>query len=308
MKKLLGLVVVVTLVLTGLYYACPEKLAQFAIDGERAVARLSKHEIDAGDAHFVYLEGGKGEPLVLIHGFGADKENFTRVAKFLTPHYHVIIPDVPGFGESSQPANADYSINAQVERIHALVKALGLTNVHLGGSSMGGNIAAAYGAKYPNETGSLWLLAPAGVATAPPSDLALRLSKGGKNPLIASNADEFEQVFHFVMEEPPFLPRRILDVMGSRAVKNHDLNVKIFEQIHGSMALESQVKGLEVPTRIVWGEQDRALNVGGAKILEGLMPKSSALILPGVGHLPMVERPRQVGQDYLAFRDGLKAQ
>lgn len=308
LKKLLGLLLVLVLAVVGLYYACPEKLAQLAISGERAAASLSKHEIDAAGVHFVYLEGGKGEPLVLIHGFGADKENFTRVAKFLTPRFHVIIPDVPGFGESGQPANGDYSIDAQVERIHAFVQALGLKTVHLGGSSMGGNIAAAYGAKYPTETGSLWLLAPAGVVSAPPSVLALRLGQGGKNPLIASNADEFEQVFHFVMEEPPFMPRRILDVMGSTAVKHHDLNVKIFEQIHSAMALEPLVKGLEVPTRIVWGEQDRALNVGGAKILEGLMPKSSALILPGVGHLPMVERPREVAKDYLAFRDGLKAQ
>lgn len=307
LKKLFGLLVLLVLVVMGVYYAYPEKLAEMAINGERSAAHLSKREIDVAGVRFVYLEGGKGEPLVLIHGFGADKENFTRVAKFLTPHFQVIIPDVPGFGESGQPANGDYSISAQVERIHAFVQALGLQKVHLGGSSMGGNIAASYGAKYPKETGSLWLLAPAGVAGAPPSELALRMGNGGKNPLIASNADEFEQVFHFVMEDPPFMPRRILDVMGATAVKNRDLNDGIFQQIHSAESLESRVKGLAVPTRIVWGDKDRALNVGGAKILEGLMPRSSALILPGVGHLPMLERPRPVAEDYLAFRNGLTA-
>ncbi|TXI10582.1 MAG: alpha/beta fold hydrolase [Rhizobium sp.] len=289
----------------GLYYTVPEKLAQYAVDGERAVARLTRHETDVAGFHIVYLDGGTGEPLVLLHGFGADKENFTRVAKFLTPHYRVVIPDLPGFGESSKPADADYGIDAQVERVHAFVQQLGLKKVHLGGSSMGGNIAAVYAAKYPDETGSIWLLAPAGVSTAPPSVLTERMSQGGSNPLIASNADEFAAVFHFVMEDPPFVPRRILDVMGRTAVANHDLNSKIFRQVRGSAPLEPQVKGLQVPARIVWGEKDRALNVGGARILAGLMPNASVLILPGVGHLPMLERPREVGQDYLAFRDGL---
>lgn len=307
LKKLSGLLLVLVLAVVGVYYAYPEKLAQLAVEGERAVASLSKHEINVEGFNIVYLEGGRGEPLLLLHGFGADKENFTRVAKFLTPRYHVIIPDLPGFGESSKPADANYTVAAQVERVHALVQALGLKTVHLGGSSMGGNIAASYAAKYPTETDSIWLLAPAGLSTAPPSVLELRMRGGGSNPLIASNADEFAAVFQFVMADPPFVPRRILDVMGSTAVANHDLNTKIFQQIRGESPLEARVQGLPVPAHIVWGDQDRALNVGGAKILAGLIPNSSVLILPGVGHLPMLERPREVGQDYIAFRDGLKS-
>lgn len=307
MKKLLGLLLIVVLGVVGLYYVCPEKLAQLAVKGERAAAHLEKRETDVAGFHIVYLEGGEGEPLVLVHGFGADKENFTRVAKLLTPRYHVIIPDLPGFGESSKPADADYTVVAQVERVHAFVQALGLKTIHIGGSSMGGNIAASYAAKYPDETGSIWLLAPGGVSTAPPSDLELRMRDGGSNPLIASNPEEFAAVFHFVMADPPFVPARILEVMGRTAVANHELNAKIFKQIREEAPIEPRVKGLKVPARIVWGEKDRALNPAGAQILAGLMPNASVLILPGVGHLPMLERPREVGQDYLAFRDSLKA-
>jgi pimeloyl-ACP methyl ester carboxylesterase len=305
-KKILVLLLVLALGVVAAYYLYPERLAKWAVRGERAVAGLSRHKADAAGFRIVYLEGGKGEPLLLLHGFGADKDNFTRVAKLLTPRFHVIVPDLPGFGESSKPADASYTIAEQVERVHAFAQVLGLKTVHLGGSSMGGEIAAVYAAKYPAETGSLWLLAPGGVSTAPPSDLALRLQQGGSNPLVASNADEFAAIFQFVMSDPPFVPRRILDVLGQTAIANHDLSLKIFDQIRAAPPLEAQVQGLTTPTRIVWGDKDRALNVGGAQILANLMPRASVLILPGIGHLPMLERPHEVGADYLSFRDGLK--
>lgn len=302
LKKMAGLLAVLVLAVVAVYYFSPEKLAHLAVSAERANAGLSRHEMDVNGIHVVYLDGGQGEPLLLIHGFGADKDNFTRVALYLTTRYRVLIPDLPGFGESGLAPDGDYSIATQVQRMHAFVQALGLKTVHIGGNSMGGEISAVYAAQYPAETGSLWLLAPAGVATAPKSELVQRLEAGGSNPLIAANADEFAAIFRFVMSDPPFVPRRILDVMGRTAIAHHDLNQRIFEQIRSAPGIEAQVKGLTVPTRIVWGEQDRALNVGGAKVLEGLMPKASALILPGVGHLPMLERPREVGEDYLGFR------
>ena len=307
-KKLAGLLALLVLGVVAAYYICPEQLARLAIYSERSNAGLSRHETDVAGFHLVYLDGGQGQPVLLLHGFGADKDNFTRVAKYLTTRFRVIAPDLPGFGESGKPADGSYSIAEQVERVHAFAQSLGFKTVHIGGSSMGGEIAALYAAKYPAETGSVWLLAPAGVATAPPSELDERIARGGSNPLIASNADEFAAVFQFVMSDPPFVPRRILDVMGRTAIANHDLNGRIFAQLRSAPGIEDQVKGLTVPTRIVWGDHDRALNVGGAKILEGLMPKSSALIMPGVGHLPMLERPREVGEDYLAFRLALGQQ
>ena len=73
-----------------------------------------------------YLEGGQGEPLVLIHGFSADKDNFTRVARFLTPHYRVICPDLPGFGDATRDPSARHGIADQVTRLKAFLGALGI--------------------------------------------------------------------------------------------------------------------------------------------------------------------------------------
>src|SRR5262249_61814458 len=89
------------------------------------------------DVEIAYLEGGSGEPLILVHGFGATKDNFTRVAAYLTPHYRVLIPDLPGFGDSSKSETASYSITQQVQWLHAFATALGVGGVHLGGAVAG---------------------------------------------------------------------------------------------------------------------------------------------------------------------------
>jgi pimeloyl-ACP methyl ester carboxylesterase len=70
--------------------------------------------------------------------------------------------------------------------------------------------------------------------------------------------------------------------------------------------LEARVKGLATPALIVWGDHDRVLNVASAEVLHKLLPGSRVIVMPGVGHIPMLERPRRSAEDYLAFREGLK--
>lgn len=289
-------------------YLAPGPAARFFIEAERERAGLVRKQIDLpGGLHYVYLEGGgknAGEPLLLLHGFGANKDNFARVARFLTPQYRVIVPDHVGFGESAHPQDADYTSAAQAERLHALAQALGIGRVHVGGNSMGGQIAMAYAARYPAETASLWLLDPAGVWSAPPSELRGIVAQTGRNPLIARNEEEFAQILPFVMSDPPFIPRPILDVMAQERIRNVALEERIFRQIADD-SVESRVSGLAVPALIVWGERDRALHVGTAEVLHKLLPKSRVLIMPGIGHLPMIERPQQSADDYLRFRKEL---
>jgi alpha-beta hydrolase superfamily lysophospholipase len=134
-----------TVAVTALLYGCDSvgpSLKDKAYAMERSRAGLERKEIALPDgSRIVYLEGGTGAPLVLVHGFGADKDNFTRVARYLTPHYRVILPDLVGFGESSHRTDVDYHYAAQAERVRAFVQALGLSRIDLGGNSMGGGIA-----------------------------------------------------------------------------------------------------------------------------------------------------------------------
>lgn len=292
----------IVLGVVGFIYLAPVQATRLVLDAGRRHAGLIRKEIVLPDGfRYVYLEGGQGEPLMLLHGFGADKDNFIRVAHWLTPHFRLVVPDLLGFGESARPPGADYRPQAQAERLREMAQALDIKTVHLGGSSMGGQIAIAYAALHPSEVASLWLLDPAGIRSAPRSELANLIIEKGQNPLIAKNEQEFTYTFHFVMSNPPFIPRPMLDVMAQGQISNVALEERIFMQI-ALDSVEQSVTGLNIPTLIVWGDQDRAINVAAAEILHKLMPRSQVVIMHGVGHLPMIEKPQQSAEDYLKFR------
>jgi len=304
----LGLAAGLALVAVGAalyFYLSPERAVRRALEFERALAGLARKERELPDGlRYAYLEGGKGEPLMLLHGFGANKDNFVRVAKYLTPHYRVIIPDHIGFGESAKPDKADYSPRAQAERLRSLAKELGIPKLHLGGNSMGGHIALTYAALYPKEVASLWLLAPAGVWSAPPSEMRKRIETGGRNPMIVRNEDEFAELVAGVTAVPMPIPRRFLDVVAQERIRNQALEQRIFKQL-AEDSVEKRVRGLATPALIVWGAQDRVLHPGSAGILQMLLTRSEVVLLQGVGHVPMLEQPERSALDYLQFRSRL---
>jgi pimeloyl-ACP methyl ester carboxylesterase len=304
-KIILAAFIIAVLAGVGFLYLAPETLTKMAVDAERKRSGLERKEITLpGELHYVYLEGGKGEPLILLHGFGANKDNFVYVARFLTPHYRVIIPDHIGFGESSHPQDADYTAGVQATRIRMLAKALGITKLHLGGSSMGGHISMMYAALYPEEVESLWLIDPGGIWSAPKSEMRERIAKTGENPLMARNEAEFVRIFDFVMSDPPFIPRPVLNVMAQERIRNFELEKRIFRELSADSA-ENYINGLKTPTLIVWGEKDRVIHPATAEVLHKLLPNSEVILMQGLGHLPMLENPRQSAEDYLNFRKKL---
>jgi pimeloyl-ACP methyl ester carboxylesterase len=277
-------------------------LKETAYAMERSRAGLSRKEIALADGtRIAYLEGGSGAPLVLVHGFGADKDNFTRVSRWLTPHYRVIVPDLVGFGESTHLPDADYRYAAQARRVRAFVQALGLARVDLGGNSMGGGIAMSYAAQYPQEVASLWLVDAAGIAGAPPSELAKMIASTGNNPLLVTKESDFPALMKFVMSDPPYVPGPVMDVLARERIANQVLERKVFAQI-ATDSVSDAVRGLRTPTLIVWGDEDRALSVGTVPVLQALLPDAQAIVMPHIGHAPMIERPQQSAEDYLRFR------
>lgn len=310
LMKLLLVLGILAAAWLGFERLAPETAAAGALKLQRGLAGMEQKQVSIPGFDIAYIESGEGEPLVLVHGIGADKDNFTPVAWQIKGVGRTIALDLPGFGESSKPADGDYSIPAQVEHLRAFLDALGIESAHLGGSSMGGMIVASFAAKYPQRTKSLWLLAPAGVATAPEAKVRTAFKANGELLLFAEKPEQFDRILATVFVERPPLPWSVRQKLAQRAVENYPLHKKIFEQItdnYEAWALEPQVKGLQTPTLIVWGDQDLALDVGGGTILKDLMPNAELIVIPGMGHLPMLENPFRTAKDYRAFREKLAA-
>ncbi|SNR46764.1 alpha/beta fold hydrolase [Flavobacterium sp. ov086] len=104
-----------------------------------------------------YVIGGKGDPLVLVHGFGQNWYMWDRLLPELSKHFTVIAPDLRGVGESDKPEGG-YDKKTMATDIHELVKKLGYTNINLAGHDIGLMVAYAYAAQYGSEVKKLALM------------------------------------------------------------------------------------------------------------------------------------------------------
>lgn len=300
------LVLIVLALLVGapvvVYFVFPELLLSLSQGVELRAAALEQRSIQVGDHHVEYLVGGSGEPLVLLHGFGGDKSMWVRVGKYLTPHFRVVAPDLPGFGESTRDPQAHYGVPEQAERVRAFVAALGLGAVHVGGNSMGGAIAGVYAARHPTEVKSLWLLDPGSVQSAKPSELERELARG-ENPLLVADVAGFERLLDYLFVERPPIPRPIERYLTEQAIAHRSFNEKIMGDFRSApVILEEELKGSKTHTLIVWGDRDRLVDVSGADVLKSVMADAEVVVMPNVGHVPMVEKPEETAKAYLAFR------
>ncbi len=277
-----------------------------AIGFERWSAKLERKEIQVNGETIAYLDGGQGDPLILIHGFGGSKDNFDRVAKQLTPHMRVIALDLPGFGASTKRMDGDYSIEKQALRVHEFAKAMGLNTFHLGGNSMGGWISGVYASRYPEQVQSVWFLAPAGISASRQSQVAQEFAKTGNILLTASNRQEYERIIDIVFHKrPALMPGFVLDAMAARAAADQPLHNRIYRDMKtGYVEMDKQIaaSGYKNPALIVWGDDDRVLDVAGAAELAKALPQAKTIIMKDMGHVPMMERPDDVAKDYLKFR------
>jgi pimeloyl-ACP methyl ester carboxylesterase len=104
-----------------------------------------------------YLSAGKGDPIVLLHGFAETSHMWRPLISELSGKHTVIAPDLRGFGESSAPSDG-YTKAAMARDIHALVKSLEYDRIRLVGHDIGLMVAYAYAAQYPGEVDRLVLM------------------------------------------------------------------------------------------------------------------------------------------------------
>ena len=293
-------IVVVAVLLAAFYFLFPETVFKLAIDAQRRSADLVKKEVLVDDHRIVYLEGGTGETIVLLHGFGGYKDQWTAFAKYLKG-YHVVIPDISGFGESSQVPTDNYSVESQVGRIDRFVEVLKLDKFHMAGNSMGGAYAAAYGAKHPGKVLTLALLDTAGVPSPSKSEFVLQLETGN-NLLLAGNPEDVEKLLALVYAKMPPIPPAFKKILVADWIAHTEFNQKIWNDTNPfQFSLAPVLPLIQAPVLILWGEQDKMLDVGSVVFLEKNLKNCRTVIMKDTGHCPMIERPEETAKAYISF-------
>lgn len=267
-------------------------------------ADLSHETARTGQLNYHFYRGGPADAptVVLLHGFGANKDNWVRMAKHLTQDYHVIAIDLPGFGDSDKPENISYDVGSQAERVAQLMAELDIPRFHIAGNSMGGHIAALVAARHPSRVLSLGLLDNGGITAPKKSELFERLERGEPNPLVVYKPEDFDKLLEFVFVKQPPIPAALKAHFAAEALANQGHNDLIFSHLRDRyIPLEPELGKIKAPTLLLWGDQDRVLDVSSIDVMQPLLAKPSVIIMKSCGHAPMLERPEETAEHYRAF-------
>ncbi|MDG3556611.1 alpha/beta hydrolase [Acinetobacter bereziniae] len=290
-------------------YAAPSIDIQSVFQQERAWAGMETKRVKVGDIDWAYSEGGPaGKPtLMLVHGLAGSRDNWNRVARYLTPYYHVIIPDLPGQGDSKVPNDFDYSLPNLTEKLRRFAEAIKVENgLNVAGHSMGGSISLLYAAQYPVDTKSLFLIDSAGVFKS--ANTPYLKDPTTLRNMIVSKPGDFDRLMKIATSLPPFIPKELKDSQEKLMISQSANTTKLVEQLivmsklftPDSFAIAA--RSIDQPVLIAWGDKDQIINVEAAAELKGLLKNAQEpVILKGVGHLPLLEQEQLLIKPYLDF-------
>lgn len=279
---------------------------------KRTVSDVEQCEVKAGDVTIsAYVYGPEDAPPVLfLHGLGATKVSWLPNLAELAKHFRLIVPDMPGHGESDKP-KTDYTPRFFARTMRKMLETLGVERAAVVGNSMGGRASLELAARSPDRVSSLILLAPAvpglrvryllGFMKVIPSEIAMipfpvrdRLMRYVLTQLFvdpsvltetarAAAADEFIRVYSTVEARMAFLD---------------SLRHIVTEAPKPFWARMTRVRQ---PALVVWGEEDRLLPVRLAPKLHEALPNSELLIMPRIGHVPQFEATERTNDLLLKF-------
>jgi abhydrolase domain-containing protein 6 len=268
-------------------------------------------DVDGYTWHYLDNEGKPGqEVIVMVHGFGGDKEGWLAYARFFRRDFRVIAMDLPAFGENLPDESLDYTPRLQARRLVRFLDTIGLERAHLVGNSMGGLIIKHLGIDAPEVPSSLLFMNSAGVASDTPSPLELAVGRG-ENPLVVKDIAELESlmalVAHRDLKLPGFYQRHMANLMRER----YDLFNRIFWNIledGKAPDLSAELPKITAPVLILWGEHDQLLDVSCAHGIKRQLPNAELVIFDDVGHVPFLEVPKRAAHAHRQFLQSLSTQ
>ncbi len=280
-----------------IYFFFPQVLLSFVQWQYEQASGVIEKSAQVDGYNVTYYEGGKGEPLVLIHGFGDRKLSFVQTVRWLTPHFRVILPEVPGFGNTAHDPGRIYSIRGQVDFFHKFFKKLGLKSFALGGNSMGGHISVAYALHHPKQVKRLLLLDATGlhVKSIPPPY---------KDPASSiQNREDFHKYMKKVFYKIPAIPRSFEEFLIKRMGADFVWQNRVRSDIRRGKdyILNEKLSGIKMPTLLLWGDSDQIVLPAIGHAFRKEIPHATWVTMKHCGHSPQYERPRETAEIVLRF-------
>lgn len=275
-------------------------------------------------------EPGIGEPALFIHGLGGASTNWTDLMDLLSrpsdarpsaPVLDCSAIDLPGFGFSPPAADGDYSISAHASAVVEYIEHLGIWPVHLIGNSMGGAVGTRVAARRPDLVRTLTLVSPA-MPDLRPRPLPIRLAMASTPGIGTAIMDwarripaeertdrSIEETFADpAMMHPLRRSEEIAEVRrrdelpyatNALVLSARSLVAEYFKA--GSKSLWHDAERTVAPTLILHGSADRLVNPVMAAKAARAFPRARVLVLPGVGHVAMMEQPGKVAREIRGF-------
>jgi pimeloyl-ACP methyl ester carboxylesterase len=243
-----------------------------------------------------YEETGQGVPLVWSHEFGGDTRSWEPQVRYFARRYRVVTYNHRGYPPSSVPKAArDYSQDLLVGDLHQLLKHLGFGPVHLGGCSMGANVARDFAIAHPEMTRSL-IMVGAGAGSVNREEFlegqaatAAALEREGMAALIR-NFESAPNRAAFKQKDPRGFAEFLRQVGEHDAQACAHLAREVMSKRRTVFDVEAGLKALRVPTLIMVGDQD-APCVEASLAMRGLIPHSGLIVFPASGHTLNIEEP-----------------
>lgn len=230
-----------------------------------------------------YNKYGDGDKLLLIlHGWGCNKELFTPIAEHLASTYTVVVPDLPGFGESEEPSEP-YSVADCTALMMDFIKYLGFKKVSLMGHSYGGRVIIKMFSigPLPFEIERVCLVDAAGIKPKKTfgQKLSLLCYKGGRRVL---SLPPLKKLFPNAVDN--WRKKR-----GSADFRNASELMKKTLVLAVNEDLTKCLKNITAPTLLFWGDKDDATPLSDAKIMEKNIPDAGLVVLEGGSHFSFLE-------------------
>lgn len=233
-----------------------------------------------------YKTLGEGKPLLILHGWGSRSGNWQKVGEMLAKNgIKVIIPDLPGFGQSDKPQTA-WDLDDYCDFVEEFVKVLNLDKFYLLGHSFGGEIAVKYNLRFPEKIDKLFLVSASCIRT-----------RNLKKKLLYILSKVFK-IFSFI----PFLRKAFYrfvvgksDYLSTEGVMR-DTYLKIIAE-----DLSNILSQVQADTIIIWGEEDSITPISDARKINSKIKNSKLEILSGFDHDLNLKGPEELAEAIIKF-------